>query len=99
VTSSVVAAGALVEHSDGFHLADVDLRLRNEGELVGTRQSGVGQFRVARLPEDSALLERARGQAEAIIARDSELRSPEHALLADELERRFGVAPSEPIPG
>ena len=43
--------------------------LRKEGELVGTRQSGFGQFRVARLPEDAQLLERARARAEAIVAR------------------------------
>src|SRR5207249_10117775 len=44
---------ALAEHSDGFRLADIDLQLRKEGELVGTRQSGFGQFRVARLPDDA----------------------------------------------
>jgi ATP-dependent DNA helicase RecG len=90
---------ALVEHSDGFHLADVDLALRNEGELVGTRQSGSGQFKVARLPEDAALLERARARAETITAADPELSSPEHALLGRELERRFGELLAEPIAG
>ena len=49
-------------------------RLRREGELVGTRQSGLGQFQVACLPEDAQLLERARAQAEAIVAGDPELR-------------------------
>ncbi len=41
---------ALVEHADGFRLAEIDLGLRKEGELVGTRQSGLGQFSVASLP-------------------------------------------------
>ena len=41
---------ALAQHDDGFELAEIDLRLRKEGELVGTRQSGVGQFALARLP-------------------------------------------------
>ena len=59
---------ALVQHNDGFRLAEIDLTLRKEGELVGTRQSGSGQFRVARLPEDAQLLERARARAEAIPA-------------------------------
>ena len=43
---------ALERHTDGFELAQIDLELRGEGELAGTRQSGLAQFRVARLPED-----------------------------------------------
>jgi ATP-dependent DNA helicase RecG len=89
---------ALVEHSDGFRLAEIDLGLRKEGELVGTRQSGFGQFQVACLPEDEPLLERARARAEAIVAVDPALRSPEHALLGDALERRFGPEALEPLP-
>jgi ATP-dependent DNA helicase RecG len=90
---------ALVAHSDGFRLADIDLELRSEGELVGTRQSGQRQFRVARLPDDAPLLERARARAETVVASDPELRSPEHALLADELTRRFGALAGEPLAG
>ena len=51
---------ALAEHRDGFKLAEIDLELRGEGEMLGTRQSGLAQFRVARLPEDAPLLEAAR---------------------------------------
>jgi ATP-dependent DNA helicase RecG len=83
---------ALVEHSDGFRLADIDLQLRSEGDLAGTRQSGLRQFEIARLPEDGPLLELARARAETIVASDPDLRSPEHALLGEELERRFGPA-------
>ena len=72
---------ALAAHSDGFKLAEIDLELRGEGELVGTRQHGVAEFRVAQLPRDAQILERARGQAERIIAGDPKLEAPEHALL------------------
>jgi ATP-dependent DNA helicase RecG len=89
---------ALVAHSDGFHLAEIDLGLRKEGELVGTRQSGFVHYRVASLPEDAGLLERARARAEAIVAADPELKSPEHVLLGDALEQRFGAQALEPIP-
>ncbi len=89
---------ALATHSDGFRLAEIDLELRSEGELVGTRQSGVGQFDVARLPDDARLLERARAWAQAIVDEDPELRAPEHALLADALMRAFGPEALEPIP-
>ena len=51
---------ALRDHRDGFKLAEIDLELRGEGEMLGTRQSGLAQFRVARLPEDAELLDGAR---------------------------------------
>jgi ATP-dependent DNA helicase RecG len=89
---------ALAEHSDGFRLAEIDLELRSEGELVGTRQSGLRQFNVAELPADAHLLERARAWGEAIVARDPQLSMPEHALLGDVLRRDFGTAALEPIP-
>src|SRR3984957_7507486 len=64
---------ALAEHSDGFRLAEIDLRLRKEGELIGTRQSGLGQFKFAILPEDTDLLERARARARKVLAEDPDL--------------------------
>ena len=57
-----------------------------------------GQFQMACLPEDAETLERARAWAEAIVAADPELRTPEHALLGQALERKFGVEALEPIP-
>jgi ATP-dependent DNA helicase RecG len=89
---------ALAEHSDGFRLAEIDLELRSEGELVGTRQSGLRQFKVAQLPQDASLLERARARAEAIVATDPGLREPENALLGDLLRDSFGAEALEPIP-
>ncbi|HEY5045130.1 MAG TPA: ATP-dependent DNA helicase RecG [Solirubrobacteraceae bacterium] len=89
---------AMVEHGDGFKLAEIDLELRSEGELVGTRQSGLSQFAVACLPQDGALLERARAQAEAIVATDPELARPEHVLLGEALAQAFGAEALEPIP-
>jgi ATP-dependent DNA helicase RecG len=89
---------AMVEHADGFRLAEIDLELRDEGELVGTRQSGLGQFAVACLPGDADLLERARARAQTIFASDPELESPEHALLGEALALTFGDGALEPIP-
>jgi ATP-dependent DNA helicase RecG len=88
---------ALAQHSDGFRLAEIDLELRSEGELVGTRQSGLRQFNVAQLPQDAALLERARAVAEAIFEDDPELRRAENALLGDALRSGFGAEALEPI--
>ena len=88
---------ALAEHTDGFRLAEIDLELRGEGELVGTRQSGLAQFRVAELPRDAELLERARARAERIDGEDPDLEAPEHALLADALRELFGTEALAPI--
>jgi ATP-dependent DNA helicase RecG len=79
---------ALGEHGDGFRLAEIDLELRGEGELTGTRQSGLARFRFARLPEDADLLDRAYANAERLLHVDPGLGEPEHALLRDELARR-----------
>ena len=88
---------ALATHTDGFELAEIDLALRGEGELVGTRQHGLAQFRVAELPRDFELLERARVHAERIVAEDPELALPENGLLADALEAAYGAEARAPI--
>ncbi len=89
---------ALAEHRDGFKLAEIDLELRGEGEMLGTRQSGLAQFRVARLPEDAELLERARMRARAILDADPGLAEPEHVLLEDAVKAAYGADALEPIP-
>jgi ATP-dependent DNA helicase RecG len=88
---------ALARHADGFELAEIDLELRREGELVGTRQHGEAIYRVAELPRDAELLERARRYADELIAADPELAEPEHALIADALVETFGAEALAPI--
>lgn len=61
------------ETEDGFRIAEEDLKLRGEGELLGTRQSGTPGFRVARLELHSDLLETARADARLILSRDPDL--------------------------
>jgi ATP-dependent DNA helicase RecG len=89
---------ALAEHADGFRLAEIDLRMRREGELIGTRQSGVGLFRFAVLPQDAELLERARARAKRILAEDPTLSGPVHGLLTDALTRTLGSEATAPLP-
>jgi ATP-dependent DNA helicase RecG len=88
---------ALATHSDGFELAEIDLTLRGEGELIGTRQHGITLFAVAELPRDAELLERARMHARRIDDEDPELESPEHALLAQALSAAYGAEAQAPI--
>jgi ATP-dependent DNA helicase RecG len=88
---------AVAGHSDGFKLAEIDLRLRGEGELAGTRQHGMAGFRVAELPRDAELLERAAECARGVISVDPDLQQPEHALLSEALERLLGDEAAAPI--
>src|SRR5215207_9137579 len=79
---------ALADHTDGFRLAEIDLELRGEGEMLGVRQSGMQAFKFARLPEDIELLERARRWAREILDSDPELH--DHPLIEDAIGRAFG---------
>lgn len=66
----------LRESEDGFRIAEEDLRLRGEGEVLGTRQSGMPGFRIARFEHHAALLEIARDDARLTIDRDPALQTP-----------------------
>jgi ATP-dependent DNA helicase RecG len=88
---------AVAAQRDGFVLAEIDLQLRGAGEVLGTRQHGLPEFNVARLPEDADLLQDARDVAEELLDADPELSQPEHVLLRDAATARFG-ADLEPIP-
>ena len=79
--SAVARLEALVATTDGFELAEVDLELRGEGQLLGTRQSGLTDFRFAKLRADRDLLEQARELAEELVDYDGP--------LSDEVERAF----------
>src|SRR5579859_1827009 len=88
---------AVAAHGDGFKLAEIDLELRGEGELVGVRQHGAATLRVAELPRDAALLERAASHAHAISQADPYLEDPDNALLARALFEVYGAEAVAPI--
>ncbi|MCW5750310.1 MAG: ATP-dependent DNA helicase RecG, partial [Alphaproteobacteria bacterium] len=71
----------LRETEDGFRIAEEDLRLRGAGELLGTRQSGLPEFRIADLAAHADLLEMARDETRLILARDPELSGPRGPAL------------------
>ena len=78
---------AMTRTTDGFELADEDLRLRGEGTLFDTKQSGMPDLKLARLSEDLDLVKRARARAFALIEEDPALQG--HPRLLDELRDRF----------
>jgi ATP-dependent DNA helicase RecG len=81
---------AIAATADGFELAEVDLALRGEGELLGTRQHGLPRFRIAELPADAGLLAVARSEVMAMLRRHGDLRAPALGPLIDAAAERFG---------
>ena len=75
---------------DGFKIAEADLALRGPGEFLGTRQSGLADFRLANLMRDSALLVEARREASEWLRKDPMLQSPESQRLRQVLSYRWG---------
>ncbi|MFL5872939.1 MAG: ATP-dependent DNA helicase RecG [Solirubrobacterales bacterium] len=89
---------AVAGEGDGFKLAEIDLELRGEGEILGTRQSGLPRFAVAKLPEDGPLLLEARREVLALLQRHGSLSDPALGPLLDAAHRRFGTGAADPIP-
>jgi ATP-dependent DNA helicase RecG len=89
---------AVEREGDGFKLAEVDLRLRGEGEVLGTRQHGLPRFAVAELPDDSQVLEAAREEVLALLREHGSLAAPELGPLLDAARHRFGAGAADPIP-
>ena len=89
---------AFATWNDGFKLAEVDLQIRGEGELTGTRQSGMAAFRFVSMPEDAELLERARLSAREILEADPELELAENVPLREAMERARGSLLAATIP-
>ncbi len=89
---------AVASESDGFRLAELDLGLRGEGEVLGTRQHGLPRFAVAQLPEDTPTLIEAREELLALIRRHGSLEAPALGPLLDAARQRFGPGADGAIP-
>jgi ATP-dependent DNA helicase RecG len=89
---------AVESERDGFKLAEVDLELRGEGEILGTRQSGLPRFAIAELPEDGPQLIEARDEVLALLREHGSLEVPELGPLLDAARARFGAGAADPIP-
>ncbi len=79
----------LAAETDGFAIAEEDLKLRGVGDVFGTRQHGRPAFRAAALPRDLPILTRARAAARAIVAADPGLADPAHRGLARAVAARL----------
>ena len=75
--------------TDGFKISEEDLVIRGPGDLLGTQQSGLPDFRVANFLRDFDLLHEARQEAFSVIARDPTLSLPGHILMRETLKERW----------
>ena len=71
----------MVRTNNGFEIADIDLKLRGPGDLMGTQQSGVLDLLIADLAKDGRILSESRAAAQSILADDPELARPEHGNI------------------
>jgi ATP-dependent DNA helicase RecG len=83
----------LVESNDGFHIAEMDMKLRGPGEFFGTRQSGMPALHIGSIIRDADVLEVARNEAAAFVAHppsDDDLRRAV-VFIRDHWQRRYGL--------
>jgi ATP-dependent DNA helicase RecG len=83
---------AMVQTTDGFEIAEMDLQLRGPGEFFGTRQHGLPEFKLADLSNEMELLQQAKEDALEILQRDPNLKLPEHRYLRLALKSQIGDA-------
>jgi ATP-dependent DNA helicase RecG len=86
-TEAMQRMKVLEQSQDGFFIAEMDMRLRGPGQVLGTRQSGLPDFALASLVEDQEVLELARQAAQIVIEDDESLNN--WPVVRDELERRY----------
>lgn len=84
-TESKQRLDAMVATNDGFEIANFDLRLRGPGDLQGTQQSGILDFKIADLVKDEKLVSYTRNLAKTILDADPDLSQPQHAPIARHL--------------
>jgi ATP-dependent DNA helicase RecG len=84
--------GVMADTTDGFKVAEEDLRIRGPGEIFGTRQAGMPRLRYADLVRDAELLRIARTEAFALLETDPQLAAPAHATTRAVLDARWAEA-------
>ena len=80
----------MAQTSDGFRIAEEDLRIRGPGRFFGTSQHGLGDLKIANLTEDFDLLRMAQRDAFAAAKQDPQLKEPQNQQLRHELKQKFG---------
>lgn len=85
---SRIRLDTMVRTNDGFEIADVDLRLRGPGDLMGTQQSGITDLLIADLSRDAQILTLAKDAAQQVLADDPELNQPQNAPILRQVRQQ-----------
>ena len=81
----------MLETSDGFKIAECDLMIRGPGDLLGTRQAGLPDFKIADLVKDEKILINARVAALKILKEDPNLEASQNRKLKAKVENDYGL--------
>ena len=84
----------MVRTNDGFEIAEVDLRMRGPGDILGTQQSGIVDLKLADLAKDGQLIQLARDNAIKLLKIDPDLTDPNNQLIRLELIRQMRLKPN-----
>ena len=84
----------MVRTNDGFEIAEVDLRMRGPGDIMGTQQSGIVDLKLADLAKDNQLIYLARDAAQNLLKEDPDLTNPKNLLVRNELIRQMKLKPN-----
>ncbi len=88
-SAAIIRLKTMAETTDGFKISEVDLQLRGPGDILGTKQAGLPDFKYADLVNDGDIMEIAKKTAIKIISEDPHLRNQDNRLLRAEMSRNY----------
>ena len=84
----------MVRTSDGFEISEQDLKIRGPGDVMGTQQSGVLDFKLADLARDGQIVQLSKNDVDQILKEDVNLSAPENQIVKKELIRLMKLKPN-----
>lgn len=88
--AAIIRLKTMEETTDGFQVSEVDLKLRGPGDILGTKQAGLPDFKYADIINDTEIIMDAKNFAQKILSEDPQLRNTEHALLKKNIQKLYG---------
>jgi len=87
--AAIIRLRTMQDTTDGFEIAEVDMKLRGPGDMLGTKQSGLPDFKYTDLVEDTDIIISAKNAVVNLLKNDPKLELPKNAIIKNELYRRF----------
>lgn len=93
-TASIIRLKTMQETDDGFKISEADLRLRGPGDMLGTRQSGMPEFKYLDLVSDGEIISEARREAFEIVENDPQLRKKNNSVIRENYTKQYAAGKS-----